>query len=71
MERTGSEVARRILDDWTEVVEKFVKVFPADYKRVLAELETEQQARPGEGPDTGAVEVIGEPATGVTAEKGA
>ncbi|HEU0024356.1 MAG TPA: glutamate synthase large subunit, partial [Thermoleophilaceae bacterium] len=37
-ERTGSTVARRVLDRWDDVSTKFVKVFPTDYKRVLAEL---------------------------------
>jgi len=36
--RTGSPVATRVLADWDELATKFVKVFPADYKRVLAEL---------------------------------
>jgi glutamate synthase domain-containing protein 3 len=35
--RTGSPVGRRILDDWEAARSRFVKVFPADYKRVLAE----------------------------------
>jgi glutamate synthase (NADPH/NADH) large chain len=34
---TNSSVAKRILDDWPAVLEKFVKVMPTDYKRVLAE----------------------------------
>ena len=71
LERTGSDVASRILDDWDNISTKFVKVFPADYKRVLAELEAEGEMEPGEGPDTEVVDVIGEPATGVATEKGA
>jgi glutamate synthase (NADPH/NADH) large chain/glutamate synthase (ferredoxin) len=38
LERTGSPVAQRVLDGWEELKDRFVKVFPADYKRVLAEL---------------------------------
>jgi len=34
---TGSTVARRVLDEWPDVLQKFVKVMPRDYKRVLAE----------------------------------
>ncbi|MCA9531312.1 MAG: glutamate synthase large subunit [Myxococcales bacterium] len=34
-ERTGSEVARRVLDTWEFAVRQFVKVMPTDYKRVL------------------------------------
>jgi glutamate synthase (NADPH/NADH) large chain/glutamate synthase (ferredoxin) len=37
VERTGSPVGRRVLDEWDELLGSFVKVFPADYKRVLAE----------------------------------
>ena len=34
---TGSTVAARVLDDWDGVRERFVKVMPRDYKRVLEE----------------------------------
>ena len=34
---TGSVVAQRVIDNWTELLPKFVKVMPTDYKRVLAE----------------------------------
>src|SRR4051812_23622149 len=37
-DRTGSPVARRVLDDWDAMRGRFVKVFPTDYKRVLAEM---------------------------------
>ncbi len=49
-ERTDSSVARDILDDWDRASKRFTKVFPTDYKRVLAELEAEQAAAesPGE-----------------------
>jgi glutamate synthase (NADPH/NADH) large chain/glutamate synthase (ferredoxin) len=40
--RTGSTVALHLLDNWDEEVERFVKVFPIDYKRVLAELDSDQ-----------------------------
>jgi glutamate synthase domain-containing protein 2/glutamate synthase domain-containing protein 1/glutamate synthase domain-containing protein 3 len=36
-ERTGSTVASGLLEDWDGARGRFVKVFPADYKRVLAE----------------------------------
>jgi glutamate synthase (NADPH/NADH) large chain/glutamate synthase (ferredoxin) len=39
--RTGSDIAARILDRWEEEAGRFVKVFPTDYKRVLAELEAD------------------------------
>jgi glutamate synthase (NADPH) large chain len=35
LDRTGSTVARRHLDDWDP--RRFVKVIPHDYKRALAE----------------------------------
>ena len=44
---TGSENARRVLDDWDAMLPKFVKVMPIDYKRVLAErAESESQQTP-------------------------
>jgi glutamate synthase (NADPH/NADH) large chain/glutamate synthase (ferredoxin) len=36
-ERTDSPVARRVLDDFESLRSMFVKVYPTDYKRVLAE----------------------------------
>jgi glutamate synthase domain-containing protein 3 len=38
---TGSSVARRVLERFDEVLPRFVKVMPHDYKRVLAELAAE------------------------------
>jgi glutamate synthase domain-containing protein 2/glutamate synthase domain-containing protein 1/glutamate synthase domain-containing protein 3 len=47
VQRTGSLVARNILASWERARERFVKVMPRDYKRVLAErAEAESQ---GEG----------------------
>ena len=37
-ERTGSCVAARVLERWEELLPRFVKVMPHDYKRALAEL---------------------------------
>jgi glutamate synthase domain-containing protein 2/glutamate synthase domain-containing protein 1/glutamate synthase domain-containing protein 3 len=37
LEETGSGVAKRLLDSWGEASSKFIKVFPREYKRVLAE----------------------------------
>ena len=34
---TGSSVGQRMLENWDEASKNFVKVFPHDYKRVLAE----------------------------------
>ena len=44
LERTGSPVARRVLDGWEELLPRFVKIFPTDYKRVLAELAAQEAA---------------------------
>ena len=35
---TGSRRARELLDDWVHARQKFVKVFPNEYKRALAEM---------------------------------
>ena len=39
IEYTKSDYAERILDLWDEMVPKFVKVMPKDYKRVLQAIE--------------------------------
>ena len=39
-EYTGSTVAEQLLGDWAAVAQRFVKVMPLDYRRVL-----EEQAR--------------------------
>ena len=38
-EFTGSTVAAQVIDDWPNVLNRFVKVMPTDYKRVLQEME--------------------------------
>jgi glutamate synthase (NADPH/NADH) large chain len=35
---TGSEMARRVLSDWTNFRARFVKVFPNEYRRALKEI---------------------------------
>jgi glutamate synthase domain-containing protein 3 len=46
---TGSEHARRILENWSANTGKFVKVMPKDYKRVLQALdEAKKQGLTGE-----------------------
>jgi glutamate synthase domain-containing protein 2/glutamate synthase domain-containing protein 1/glutamate synthase domain-containing protein 3 len=39
---TGSGKGRRVLDGWEELVGRFVKVMPVDYKRILAAMKDEQ-----------------------------
>lgn len=41
---TGSTRARNLLDDWARSRAKFVKVFPNEYKRALAEMYATEQA---------------------------
>jgi glutamate synthase (NADPH/NADH) large chain len=38
-EKTESNVAEYILSDWNESIDKFVKVIPTDYKRMLGYIE--------------------------------
>ena len=63
--RTGSPVGQRVLDEWAALAPRFVKVFPTDYKRVLAELarqEDEAAAPPDAEEFEGeAVDVVGAP----------
>ncbi len=64
LQRTGSTVAQRILEDWTTLSQKFVKVFPTDYKRVLAELAEQEDANASPRADefeSETAEVIGGP----------
>jgi glutamate synthase (NADPH) large chain len=44
-ERTGSDVAARLLADWDASLERFVKVMPHDYKRALEELKRGETER--------------------------
>ncbi|KAL9904496.1 uncharacterized protein ACN2A1_004827 isoform 1-T2 [Glossina fuscipes fuscipes] len=41
--KTGSVVAKKILENWLEEQKKFVKVFPYDYQRALKEMEAERE----------------------------
>ncbi|HVW17407.1 MAG TPA: glutamate synthase large subunit [Solirubrobacteraceae bacterium] len=47
--RTGSPVGRRVLDDFDALLPKFVKVFPTDYKRVLAQWAQEEREHDSAG----------------------
>ncbi|MCH7227842.1 glutamate synthase large subunit [Haloferula sp. A504] len=44
VELTGSAKGRAILDDWDSSLEKFLKVMPADYERVLNALERARES---------------------------
>ena len=39
---TGSAVAERVLKSWENIIEKFVKVIPVDYRRSMLQLEQEK-----------------------------
>ena len=36
-QHTQSSVAKKVLDEWEEILPKFVKIYPTDYRRVLEE----------------------------------
>jgi glutamate synthase (NADPH/NADH) large chain/glutamate synthase (ferredoxin) len=43
VERTGSLLGQRVLDEWEALLPRWVKVMPHDYKRVLEELREEEE----------------------------
>ncbi|HEY1401595.1 MAG TPA: glutamate synthase large subunit, partial [Terriglobales bacterium] len=47
-ELTGSRRARGILDSWSEMLPRFIKVFPHEFKRVLGVNRTRQPYIPGQ-----------------------
>gem|GEM_PF-3496824 len=47
LEYTGSTVAQALLQDWSTSIEKFVKVMPVDYKRVLEQRAADRQQASG------------------------
>jgi glutamate synthase (NADPH/NADH) large chain len=60
--RTGSTLGQRVLDDFDSLRSSFVKVFPSDYKRVLAQWASEEADRDtaGSGHVSGAISSHGE-----------
>ena len=58
--RTGSAVGERILADWDAWRERFVKLYPADLRRVMEEL-GEQEAERADAFQGETVDVVGEP----------
>ena len=63
VERTDSPVGRRVLDEWEVLRSHFVKVFPADYKRVLNDLAAQEDAQTYEADEEqgNTVDVVGVP----------
>jgi glutamate synthase domain-containing protein 3 len=51
-EWTGSEQAKRILDKWNEMADRFVKVMPIDYRQALERLREREEARDSFTPAT-------------------
>jgi glutamate synthase (NADPH) large chain len=47
-ELTGSNRAKSILDNWTEMLPRFIKVFPHEFKRVLGVSRSREQYIPGQ-----------------------
>ena len=45
-EYTGSALAKRMLENWTDNLRRFVKVFPHEYKRVLSKSAAVHQKQP-------------------------
>ncbi|OTF83450.1 hypothetical protein BLA29_009029, partial [Euroglyphus maynei] len=45
-EKTDSKIAERILDDWQNELQKFVKVFPYEYQRVLKDMKLKKPLIP-------------------------
>ncbi len=45
---TGSRRARRILDNWNEMLPRFIKVYPHEFKRVLGVARVQQPYIPGQ-----------------------
>ncbi len=52
---TGSKRARELLDNWDTARLKFVKVFPLEYKRALAELHAKKEALAAVSPAQAAI----------------
>jgi glutamate synthase domain-containing protein 2/glutamate synthase domain-containing protein 3 len=47
-EVTGSKRAKNILDNWAEMLPRFIKIFPHEFKRVLGVTRSRQQYIPGQ-----------------------
>ena len=55
---TGSTRARALLDEWSTARGKFVKVFPTEYKRALAEIYEQKVLESAATPAVIAIETI-------------
>lgn len=44
LEYTGSDMARAILESWSEAIKKFIKVIPNDYKRMMENIKKAEES---------------------------
>jgi glutamate synthase (ferredoxin) len=58
VEYTGSTRGRYVLDRWPEIISKFVKVMPRDYKRALAELKKANEEAASRGVPVGELQEV-------------
>jgi glutamate synthase (ferredoxin) len=58
VEYTDSARGRQVLEDWPQMIGKFVKVMPRDYKRALAELKKEKEAAAMGGASVGELQEV-------------
>jgi glutamate synthase (NADPH/NADH) len=55
---TNSSLAREVLDDFQNLLPKFIKVFPREYKRVLASIKAEEASKEEVAEDNNEVELM-------------
>ena len=58
VEYTDSPRGRHVLDNWPQIVSKFVKVMPKDYKRALAELQKKNELAASRGAPVGELQEV-------------
>ncbi|HXT57969.1 MAG TPA: glutamate synthase large subunit [Pirellulales bacterium] len=58
VEYTGSTRGRHVLDHWPQIISKFVKVMPRDYKRALAELKKANEEAASRGVPVGELQEV-------------
>ena len=58
VEYTDSPRGRHVLDNWPQIVSKFVKVMPKDYKRALAELKKANELAASRGAPVGELQEV-------------
>jgi glutamate synthase (ferredoxin) len=58
VEYTGSARGRYVLDRWPQIISKFVKVMPRDYKRALAELKKANEEAASRGAPVGELQEV-------------